>query len=153
MCPTPGEWRCRSPSRTQTCPWTRGYCGHLSFLFPKKKQRLMNRFKLNSFTFAKNHARLFEVVVNVLLREDWLIRLRTDFISNLLSGRKQFITIEVLAWRWQHTSKILTSTFLKLTSFLIITRPGSIRSSPRYGLSTPYRLTIRNSSRLFHIVL
>ena len=30
---------------------------------------------------------------------------------------------------------------------------GSIRSSPRYGLSTPYRLTIRNSARLFHHVL
>ena len=28
--------------------------------------------------------------------------------------------------------------------FIIFTRPGSIRSSPRYGLSTPYRLTIRN---------
>ena len=35
------------------------------------------------------------------------------------------------------------------------TRPGLIRSilSLRYGLSTPYRLTIRNSARLFHIVL
>ena len=30
---------------------------------------------------------------------------------------------------------------------------GSIRSSLRYGLSTPYRLTIRNSARLFHHVL
>ena len=30
---------------------------------------------------------------------------------------------------------------------------GSIRSSPRYGLSTPYRLTNRNSVRLFHIFL
>ena len=30
---------------------------------------------------------------------------------------------------------------------------GSIRSSPRYGLSTPYSLTIRNSARLFHHVL
>ena len=30
---------------------------------------------------------------------------------------------------------------------------GSIRSSPRYSLSTPYRLTIRNSARLFHHVL
>ena len=30
---------------------------------------------------------------------------------------------------------------------------GSIRSSPRDGLSTPYRLNIRNSARLFHIVL
>ena len=30
---------------------------------------------------------------------------------------------------------------------------GSIRSSPRYGLSTPYRLTIRNSARLFRHVL
>ena len=30
---------------------------------------------------------------------------------------------------------------------------GSIRSSLRYGLRTPHRLTIRNSSRLFHIVL
>ena len=30
---------------------------------------------------------------------------------------------------------------------------GSIRSSPRDGLSIPYRLNIRNSSRLFHIVL
>ena len=30
---------------------------------------------------------------------------------------------------------------------------GSIRSSPSYGLSTPYSLTIRNSARLFHIVL
>ena len=30
---------------------------------------------------------------------------------------------------------------------------GSIRSSPRYGLSTPYRLTIRSSARLFHYVL
>ena len=30
---------------------------------------------------------------------------------------------------------------------------GSIRSSPRYGSSTPYRLTIRNSARLFHHVL
>ena len=29
----------------------------------------------------------------------------------------------------------------------------SLRSSLRYGLSTPYRLTIRNSARLFHIVL
>ena len=29
---------------------------------------------------------------------------------------------------------------------------GSIRSSPRYDLSTPYRLTIRNSARLFHHV-
>ena len=29
----------------------------------------------------------------------------------------------------------------------------SIRSSPRYGLSTPYRLTIRNSDRLFHHIL
>ena len=29
----------------------------------------------------------------------------------------------------------------------------SIRSSPRYGLSTPYRLTIRKSARLFHHVL
>ena len=28
-----------------------------------------------------------------------------------------------------------------------------IRSSPRDGLSTPYRLTIRNSARLFHHVL
>jgi len=35
----------------------------------------------------------------------------------------------------------------------VTTRPGSIRSSPRYGLSTPYRLTIRNSARLFHHVL
>ena len=35
------------------------------------------------------------------------------------------------------------------------TRPGqgSIGSSPRCGLSTPYRLTIRNSARLFHYVL
>ena len=33
------------------------------------------------------------------------------------------------------------------------TRPGAIRSSLRYGLSTPYRLIIRNSARLFHIVL
>ena len=30
---------------------------------------------------------------------------------------------------------------------------GSIMSSPRYGFSTPYRLTIRNSARLFNIVL
>ena len=30
---------------------------------------------------------------------------------------------------------------------------GSKRSSPRDGLSTPYRLTIRNSARLFLIVL
>ena len=30
---------------------------------------------------------------------------------------------------------------------------GSIRSSPRYSLSTPYRLTIRNSARLVHHVL
>ena len=30
---------------------------------------------------------------------------------------------------------------------------GSIRSSPRYSLSTPYRLSIRNSARLFHHVL
>ena len=30
---------------------------------------------------------------------------------------------------------------------------GSIRSSPGYGLSSPYRLTIRNSARLFHHVL
>ena len=30
---------------------------------------------------------------------------------------------------------------------------GLIRLSPRYGLSTPYRLTIRNSARLFHNVL
>ena len=30
---------------------------------------------------------------------------------------------------------------------------GSIRLSPRYGLSTPYRLTIRKSARLFHHVL
>ena len=29
------------------------------------------------------------------------------------------------------------------------TRLGSIRSSPRYGLSTPYRLTIRNSASPF----
>ena len=29
---------------------------------------------------------------------------------------------------------------------------GSIRSSPRKGLSTPYRLTIWNSARLFHHV-
>ena len=28
---------------------------------------------------------------------------------------------------------------------------GSIRSSLRYSLSTPYRLTIRNSARLFHL--
>ena len=28
---------------------------------------------------------------------------------------------------------------------------GSIRSSPRYSLSSPYRLTIRNSARLFHL--
>ena len=45
------------------------------------------------------------------------------------------------------------------TTLLIILRKyirldwGSIRSSLRYGLSTPYRLTIRNSARLFHIVL
>ena len=30
---------------------------------------------------------------------------------------------------------------------------GSIRSSPRYGLSTPYRSSIRNSAKLFHQVL
>ena len=30
---------------------------------------------------------------------------------------------------------------------------GSIRSSPRYGLSSPYRLTNRNSAGLFHYVL
>ena len=30
---------------------------------------------------------------------------------------------------------------------------GSISSSPRYGVSTPYGLTIRNSARLFHHVL
>ena len=30
---------------------------------------------------------------------------------------------------------------------------GSIRSSLSYGLGTPYRLTIRNSARLFHHVL
>ena len=30
---------------------------------------------------------------------------------------------------------------------------GSILSSPRYGFSTPYRLTIWNSARLFNIVL
>ena len=29
---------------------------------------------------------------------------------------------------------------------------GSIRSSPRYGLSTPFRLTIRSSARLFHFL-
>ena len=33
------------------------------------------------------------------------------------------------------------------------TRPESIRSSPRYGLSTPYRLTIGNRAWLFHHVL
>ena len=41
--------------------------------------------------------------------------------------------------------------------FLLISREqqdrGSIRSSLRYGLSTPCKLTIRNSARLFHIVL
>ena len=50
---------------------------------------------------------------------------------------------------------------LNCVSFAEIEKPeskikldqGSIRSSPRYGSSTPYRLTIRNSSRLFHIVL
>ena len=36
---------------------------------------------------------------------------------------------------------------------VLITRPGSIRSSPRYGLSTPYRLTFRDSARLFHHLL
>ena len=30
---------------------------------------------------------------------------------------------------------------------------GSIRSSPRYDLSSPYRLTIRNSARLFQDIL
>ena len=30
---------------------------------------------------------------------------------------------------------------------------GSMRSSPKYGLSTPYRLNIRNSARLFNHVL
>ena len=30
---------------------------------------------------------------------------------------------------------------------------GLMRSSPRYGLNTAYRLTIRNSARLFHHVL
>ena len=34
-------------------------------------------------------------------------------------------------------------------SFLNKTRLGSIRSSPGYGLSTPYRLTIRNSASPF----
>ena len=34
-----------------------------------------------------------------------------------------------------------------------LTTPGWIRSSPKFGLITPYRLTIRNSARLFHYVL
>ena len=38
-----------------------------------------------------------------------------------------------------------------LTKELQIDR-GSIRSSLRYGLSTPYKLTIKNSARLFHII-
>ena len=32
------------------------------------------------------------------------------------------------------------------------TRLGLIRSSPRYGLSTPYRLTIRNSASPFFLI-
>ena len=43
--------------------------------------------------------------------------------------------------------------YLDLGPSIIVTRPGSIRSSPRYGLSTPYRFTIWNSARLFHHVL
>ena len=39
------------------------------------------------------------------------------------------------------------------TSLWGILDRGSIRSSQRYGLSTPYRLSIRNSARLFHHVL
>ena len=41
------------------------------------------------------------------------------------------------------------SCFCNLDCMLLLDR-GSIRSSPRYGLSTPYRLTIRNSAKLFH---
>ena len=44
---------------------------------------------------------------------------------------------------------------LKMDSQKVWEKPqldwGSIRSSPRYSLSTPYRLTIRNSARLFHL--
>ena len=40
-----------------------------------------------------------------------------------------------------------------MTQIVIKLDRGSIRSSPSYGLSTPYRLTIRNSARLFHHVL
>ena len=54
-----------------------------------------------------------------------------------------------------HFLKILNSSnfFWKILRFKKILDRGSIRSSPRYGLSTPYRLTIRNSARLFHHVL
>ena len=41
---------------------------------------------------------------------------------------------------------------LALTNKVQLIDRGSIRSSLRYGLSTPYRLTIRNSARLFHHV-
>jgi len=37
--------------------------------------------------------------------------------------------------------------------WLLSPRPCPIMSSRRYGFSTPYRLTIRNSARLFNIVL
>ena len=47
----------------------------------------------------------------------------------------------------------MTRLFGDIPAQMSILDRGSIRSSPRDGLSTPYRLTIRNSANLFLIVI
>ena len=59
-------------------------------------------------------------------------------------------------WSLERTAGTGTSAQISLSHSLLKrtqTRPGVGKVKPRYGLSTPYRLTIRNSARLLHHVL
>ena len=48
---------------------------------------------------------------------------------------------------------LLNIRFIQFVGKMIKLDRGSIMSRPRYGLSTPYRLTIRNSAGLFYHLL
>ena len=70
---------------------------------------------------------------------------------------KVFILVMILRMI-KMTMMIMMTMVSMMTIFIkvfivVITRQGSIRSSPRNGLSTPYKMTTRNSARLFHHVL
>ena len=87
-------------------------------------------------------------IINWRLAE-WLEEHVVRSISNLIWSRDMHMHIETLTVQnfWK---KCCHKTVINFNREL---DQGSIRSSPSYGLSTPYRLTFRNSARLFHHVL